>query len=122
MSKPWLDATTAEMARIPPVTGVYEVRDADGVVLDIGYAGSREPFGLKSRIGAVVAGEGRGGLQFRYESQVVYMSRYVELVLAHRAFHGGADPYRVAQRPIPVIGRLSLHVPGSPGTDRPVEE
>jgi hypothetical protein len=112
MTKPWLEAAPVEVAWIPAVTGVYEIRDANETVLDIGYAGAREPFGLRSAIRAVLESvleeEGREGLQFRYESHVQYMTRYIELVLAHRALHGGEEPARVARRPIPVTGRLSL--------------
>ncbi|MFF1261248.1 hypothetical protein ACFVZT_31075 [Streptomyces sp. NPDC058321] len=107
MSKPWHAATDAELSAIPCTTGVYEVREADGTVVDIGYAGARETFGLRSRIAAVVAAESVDRLEFRYECHVQYMTRYAELVLVHRALRGGDDPPRVARRAIPVTGRLA---------------
>ncbi len=106
MSKPWRNVDAAQLDDIPCTTGVYEIRDRHGEILDIGYAGSREPFGLKSKIEAIVSEEARDGLQFRYELHVQYMTRYAELVLVHRARHNGAEPARVSQRPIPVEGRL----------------
>ncbi|MER5437688.1 hypothetical protein [Streptomyces sp. NPDC002790] len=107
ISKPWRTATDAELEQIPCITGVYEVREGGGEVLDIGYAGAREPFGLRSRIKTVVIEEDREGLEFRYESHIQYLTRYAELVMVHRAHHEGAEPPRVAGREIPVKGRLT---------------
>lgn len=107
MTRAWLPAGEKELERVPSTTGVYEIRREDGTVLDIGYAGSREPFGLTSRLRTVLGDAGWDGLQFRYESHVQYQTRYMELVLLHRAQHDGATPEGVANRPIAVPGRLS---------------
>jgi hypothetical protein len=106
--KPWIAATPEAIAEAPVSTGVYELRDEAGEVLDIAYAGTREPFGLSSGIAAAVAEIGRADLWFRFEQHVQYQSRYVELVLNHRALHDGQEPARVAARPIHVVGRISL--------------
>jgi hypothetical protein len=107
MTKPWIDVTPSALAEIPVTTGVYEVRTAAGDVLDIGYAGSREPFGLRSALQRLVAEFGEQSLQLRYEQHVQYHSRYLELVLSYRAGHGGSVPDRVANRTPAVHGRLS---------------
>jgi hypothetical protein len=106
MTKPWLDATPDVLAEIPVGTGVYEIREAAGDVIDIGYAGSKEPFGLRSALQRLVDGLDSDVLQLRYELHVQYHSRYLELVLSHRARHEGSAPESVAHRAPGVHGRL----------------
>ena len=108
ITKPWLAVTAETLAAIPPTTGVFELRLSDGDVVDIGYAGGRELFGLRSSITAATKNADRSALQMRYETHVQYLSRYVELVLAHRATHNGTVPEIVDRRPIAVRGRLSI--------------
>jgi excinuclease UvrABC nuclease subunit len=107
MTKSWIVATPASLATIPVGTGVYEIRDEKGEVLDIGYAGSREPFGLRSRIADVLDDSVSTTREFRFEQHVQYHSRFVELILDHRAQHGGCLPDRVAMRSPSVHGRLT---------------
>ncbi|WP_157890626.1 hypothetical protein [Mycolicibacterium goodii] len=107
MTNPWIDATPEEITGIPVTTGVYEIRDQSGELLDIGYAGSREPFGLRSLLQRLVGEIDTDGLQFRYEQHVQYHTRYIELVLNHRARHDGVLPQRVAERRPLVHGHLS---------------
>lgn len=104
IGKPWLRATPAELAAAPVGTGIYEVRDASGITIDIGYAGAREPFGLRSVLTAIAdAAEER--IEFRYESHVQYMSRYVELVLDYKNRHGSV-PSAVADRDTHADGHI----------------
>jgi hypothetical protein len=107
MNKPWLDATSDVLAEIPVGTGVYEIRDPTGDVIDIGYAGSKEPFGLRSALQRLVHDLDSDALQLRYELHVQYHSRYVELVLSHRARHESSAPESVAHRMPAVHGRLT---------------
>lgn len=107
MTKPWLDASPDVLAEIPVGTGVYEIRDAAGDVIDIGYAGSKEPFGLRSALQRLVHDFDHGPLQLRYEVHVQYHSRYLELVLSHRARHQGSAPESVAHRVPAMHGRLT---------------
>jgi hypothetical protein len=106
MTKTWQPATPHVLAAVPCVTGVYQIRRTAGPVLDIGYAGARETFGLRSKLRAVVDELAGDDLELRFESHVQYQSRYVELVLLHRARHHG-DPPAVAQRAISVVGGMS---------------
>lgn len=106
ITKTWLVATPEALAEVPVTTGVYEVA-VDDETVDIGYAGSHEPFGLRSAIARVVAELGGEAVSFRHEQHVQYHSRYVEIVLSHKARHGGSVPVRVQNRQIPVLGRIS---------------
>lgn len=107
MTKPWTTSSAAGLRGVPVSTGVYEIADAEGTVVDIGFAGAHEPFGLRSKL-ATLAGEyAIEGLQFRYEEHVQYHSRYTELVLAHRSRYGSL-PAKVAERGEEFHGRLSI--------------
>jgi hypothetical protein len=108
MTKPWVDATPLELGRTPVTTGVYELRNGTGDVFDIGYAGSREHFGLRSCVQRLVEEADETGVQFRYEQHVQYQTRYVELVLSYRSRHDGHIPQRVAERRPAIHGRLSI--------------
>jgi hypothetical protein len=94
IKKPWETFEAAAAKRIPPVTGVYELADEEGNVLYIGYAGGREPFGIRGRIerhfsreegNAVVRGRAR---RYRYEVNAQYLTRHIELLTRHRDEHG----------------------------------
>ena len=81
------------------------VIDAQGRVLRIGYAGGRTLFGLRSELAAALAaGE---AAKFRTEVNAQYMSRYYELLMVHRADHGGALPPGNAADARRRLGRLS---------------
>lgn len=78
MTKPWIDLTEENIARLPGQTGVFQIGDAAGEVVEIGYAGGRSRFGLRSEIGERLAALGAGH-RFRYEVTMQYSSRYSEL-------------------------------------------
>ncbi len=107
ISKPWREATDAELDTVSVSTGVYEICADDGEIIDIDYAGSRELFGLRSRLRRIVYELGVNGLKFRLEEHIQYQSRYVEVVLDYMAQHDGSLPERVACRRIPVHGRIT---------------
>ncbi len=90
--------------------GVYELADADGTVLLIGYAGGRSRFGMRGEIAAAVE-RTQGAARFRYEVTTAYLTRYQELLMVHQAEFGGLPP---GNAPEPGLGRLS---PGSTASD-----
>jgi hypothetical protein len=107
MTKPWLPVSVHGLSEVPVSTGVYEIRDSDGVTTDIGYAGSRETFGLRSLIQRELGDGQHERYEFRWESHVIYMSRYVELVLEYKSRHDGQVPDKVRQRPVQIHGRIT---------------
>ena len=110
LDKPWLALTAAAVAALPGQLGVYELGDADGAVLRIGYAGGRTAFGLRSALGAELAARGADSTatSFRVEVNQQYTTRWRELLMVHVADHGHLPP----EQPDPGVrlGRLS---PGS---------
>ncbi len=72
------------VAELPGHMGVFELGDAQGEVLYVGFAGGRSRFGLRSSIAEALSGCA-GAEQFRYEVNTAYLTRYQELVMVHRA-------------------------------------
>ena len=104
LEKPWRELTAANVAALGAELGVYQLADAEGRVLRIGYAGGRTLFGLRSELGAALAaGE---AAKFRTEVTAGYMSRYDELLMVHKADHGELPPGNTADG-IRRLGRLS---------------
>jgi hypothetical protein len=98
LDKRWRELTAANVAGLAGELGVYQLGDAQGRVLRIGYAGGRTLFGLRSELeAALAAGE---AVTFRTEVNAQYLSRYEELLMVHKADFGalpvgnGADARR----------------------------
>jgi hypothetical protein len=104
LEKPWRDLTAANVAALDGELGVYQLGDAEGRVVRIGYAGGRTLFGLRSELAAALAaGE---AARFRTEVTAGYMSRYDELLMVHVADHGALPPGNAAEARRR-LGRLS---------------
>jgi len=104
LEKPWRDLTAANVAALAAELGVYQLGDADGRVVRIGYAGGRTLFGLRSELTAALeAGEAP---RFRTEVTAQYLSRYEELLMVHQADYGALPPGNAAEANRR-IGRLS---------------
>lgn len=108
--KPWSPCEPGVLERLPGHMGVYELADAEGTVLLIGYAGGRSRFGLRGEISAAVE-RTPGAACFRYEVTTAYLTRYQELLMVHQATFGRLPP---GNAPEPGLGRLS---PGSTASD-----
>ena len=105
LDKPWKPLTAEEAGRLPGQLGVYQIADAAGAILYIGQAGGRSPFGLRSELKRQAAERG-AGLQFRVEVNMQYRSRWLELLMVHKADHGSLPPDNEKNPPIN-LGRLS---------------
>ena len=86
LDKPWRELTAANVAALAGELGVYQLGDADGRVIRIGYAGGRTLFGLRSELQAAL--EAGGAAKFRTEVNAQYLSRYEELLMVHKADFG----------------------------------
>ena len=101
LNKPWrpvADVATAPKGHL----GVFQLADAQGDVILIGYAGGKSLFGLKGEVGAAVEQHPQA-VSFRVEITSSYLSRFRELMMVHIADHG-APP--VLNEPIK-LGRMS---------------
>ena len=86
LEKPWRALTAENVARLAGELGVYQLADAEGRVLRIGYAGGRTLFGLRGELGAALQAD--EAAQFRVEVTAQYLSRYEELLMVHKADFG----------------------------------
>ena len=87
LTKPWSDLDDAAIAALPGQLGVFEIGDEEGAVLELGFAGGRSRFGLRSAIAETAAKHERAA-RFRYEVTMQYWSRFEELLAVHVADHG----------------------------------
>ena len=86
MTKPWMSVDEA-MSRLRGHLGVFQLADADGNVLFIGYAGGKDIYGLKGVVSDALAACAEA-VQVRYEITTAYHTRYRELLMVHIADHG----------------------------------
>lgn len=88
----WVPLTESAIADLPGQLGVFEIAAPDGAVLEIGYAGGHELFGLRSALADVRAEAfgiaDAGQLSFRVEFTHAYLTRWQELLMRHEARHG----------------------------------
>ena len=87
IANPWQPLSAA--ASLGGHLGVFELADAHGDVLYVGYAGAQSPFGLRSAVQSSRE-DVPAATQFRTEVNTAYLTRFQELVMLHRA--RGADP------------------------------
>lgn len=101
LDKPWRDC--GDLQTLPGHMGVFELADSSGSVLFVGFAGGRSRFGLRGEIEAAVGAQA-GAARYRYEVTTAYLTRYQELLMAHRALSGILPPGNGA---VAGLGRLS---------------
>jgi hypothetical protein len=90
MEKPWRELNAANVAALAGELGVYQLGDAQGRIVRIGYAGARTLFGLRSELEAALKAD--EAAKFRTEVTSAYLSRYEELLMVHAADHGALPP------------------------------
>lgn len=106
MEKPWIALTPEAVRVLPGQLGVYQLADADGRVVYIGYAGGRSLFGLRSELERALRDRPGGAARFRVEINQQYTTRHQELLMLHVADHGSLPLVNAADPP-PRLGRLS---------------
>lgn len=99
LEKPW--RPRSEALQLSGQLGVFQLADADGVLVYIGVADARSLFGLRSAV-ADAFERLPMAVQFRVESTSAYHTRYRELLMIHVADHGALPP----ANPKIALGRL----------------
>ena len=83
---PWASFDSDNLKEISGSNGIYEVADAEGAILYIGSAGSKDLFGLRGRIAHHFSAQESNpaikgnAARFRYEITSSYLSRWVEVL------------------------------------------
>ncbi len=106
MSKAWVELTPEAVKALPGQLGVYQLADAAGMVVYVGFAGGRALFGLRSELEKALAERSGGATQFRCEVNQQYTTRYQELLMLHVADHAELPLLNRADPPVR-LGRLS---------------
>lgn len=114
ISKPWLEASEENLRRAPGALGVYEIGDAEGRTLLIGFAGGRSRYGLRGEIERRLS-EFPACHSYRYEVNMMYLTRYVELLERHLQNEPELPPGN--QRPGEYLP--TLRQPARPAMHRP---
>lgn len=105
LDKPWRELSEEEIGSVGGELGVYEIGDAAGEILYIGYAGGQAIFGLRGELKRHL-GSGEAGRRFRCEVNMQYMSRWNELLAVYLSDHGGLPPGQGSDVPLRV-GRVN---------------
>lgn len=112
LRKPWLIPSEESLHRTPGALGVYEIGNDAGEVVYIGFAGGRSRYGLRGEIARHLDPDGTNqvtgteGGKFRYEVNMMYMTRYIELLERHRDLLGDLPPgNRQPDEYVPRLGR-----------------
>jgi hypothetical protein len=106
LDKPWVELTPAAVRALPGQLGVYQLADAEGRVVYVGFAGGRSLFGLRSELERALRERPGGATRFRCEVNQQYTTRYQELLMLHVAEHGELPEVNQADPPVR-LGRLS---------------
>lgn len=103
LSKPWLDFNAETLARVPGQLGVFQLADASGGVVYIGFAGGKSLFGLRSELQRHLGAD--AAVSFRFEVNMQYLTRYKELLMLHTADNSGLPALNALEPPVR-LGRL----------------
>lgn len=106
VTKPWRPLTHEDATTLPGQLGVYELADAAGNTIEIGFAGGRALFGLRSELQRIAEAPPHGATHYRVEINTQYQTRFRELLMVYQADHGALPPVN-AERPPINLGRLS---------------
>jgi hypothetical protein len=106
ITKPWSPLTLENAGALSGQLGVYELADADGNVVAIGFAGGQSLFGLRGELLKLAENPPEGATQFRIEVNTIYQTRFRELLMVHVADHGDLPAFNRANPP-ENLGRLS---------------
>ncbi len=106
MDKPWLPLIEA-YARLRGNMGVFQLADASGEVIYIGFAGGRAQYGLGGEVRDLAA-QLPQATRVRWEVTTAYQSRFRELLSVHQADHQALPAANVTLGHLPGrLGRLS---------------
>jgi len=105
LDKPWRRLDAEAVAGLSGQLGVYQLSDDGAAVRAIVRVDARSPFGLRGELGRELEERG-GGLFFRLEVNHQPRTRWLELLMAHRADHGALPAWNPPED-ARGLGRLS---------------
>jgi len=88
MDKSWIPLNVANVTKLAAHLGVYQLANNKGEIFYIGMADARTLFGLKGELTKVLDEPPADVTQFRYEVNMSYRTRRLELLQAYVSDHG----------------------------------
>ena len=88
MDKSWIPLNVENVTKLAAHLGVYQLADKNGEILYIGMADARAQFGLKGELTKVLDAPPADVTQFRYEVNMSYRTRRLELLQVYVSDHG----------------------------------
>ncbi len=101
LTNPWVPIADA-LLRLKGHLGVFQLANAAGDVLYIGYAGGKSQYGIRAEV-ANAAEQIPDAVNVRVEITSAYLSRFRELMMVHIADHGAPPEHN----PPVKLGKLS---------------
>lgn len=105
LDKPWRRLDKDAVAALSGQLGVYQLSDDAATVRAIHRVDARSLFGLRGELGRELAERGEG-LFFRLEVNHQPRTRWLELMMVHRADHGSLPAWNPPEDGVG-LGRLS---------------
>lgn len=107
MTNPLVELTSDVIDALPAQLGVYEIVDHAGAIVKIGFAGGKEPFGMRTALTRELddPGDAQQPLRFRHEFTHGYLTRSQELLMIYQAEHDSLPPGNADH--VGTLGRLS---------------
>ncbi len=87
LDKPWIPLTEENVAQLGGHLGVYQLADSAGEIVYLGVAGGRSLHGLRGVLMDILQAPPAAAVQFRYEVNMAYHTRYLEILQAYRYDH-----------------------------------
>ena len=92
LDKPWIALTEENVANLGGHLGVYQLANSASEIVYIGVAGGRSRHGLRGMLTDALHAPPAGAMQFRYEVNMAYHTRYLEILQAYRFDHDCLPP------------------------------
>lgn len=87
LDKPWIPLTGENVAQLSGHLGVFQLANSAGEIVYIGVANGRSLHGLRGVLSDILQAPPADAVQFRFEVNMAYHSRHLELLQAYRYDH-----------------------------------
>ena len=105
LDKNWIPFQAESVNAMACHLGVYQLGNDDDEIVYIGVAGGRSLFGLKGELRSHLAAPPLGATRYRFEVNMMYRTRHMELLAAFVHDHG-ALPAGNEDIDITTLGRI----------------
>lgn len=105
LDKDWMPFQAQSVNAMAGHLGVFQLGNDEGDIVYIGVAGGRSRFGLKGELQSHLSAPPSGATHYRFEVNMMYRTRYIELLAAFVHDHG-ALPAGNEDVDVSTLGRI----------------